>query len=48
MCVILIFTFMKKSPTQKTGGRYESAERSGFVEASPSRVFRDGDGDLFF
>jgi hypothetical protein len=31
-------------PAQKTGGRY----KSGFVEADPSRVFRDGSGTPVF
>jgi hypothetical protein len=31
-------------PAQKTGGRY----KSGFVEADPSRVLRDGSGTPVF
>src|SRR5258706_14303735 len=36
----------KKLPAQGAGGRYKgNAQRShGFVEVSPSRVFRDGEG----
>jgi hypothetical protein len=40
-------------PAQKSGGRYKSNSHqqislitSGFVEASPSRDFRDGEGKL--
>jgi hypothetical protein len=35
-----------KLPAQKVGGRYKRPAkwRHGFVEASPSRVLRDGEG----
>jgi hypothetical protein len=32
----------EKLPAQKKAGRYET----GFVEGTPSRVFRDGEGNL--
>jgi hypothetical protein len=36
----------KKLPAQKTGGLYKTNRRKGygFVEASPSRALRDGEG----
>jgi hypothetical protein len=36
---------LEKLPAQNTGGLYKtSARMDGFVEAGPSRVFRDGPG----
>jgi hypothetical protein len=35
----------RKLPAQKAGGLYKT-ERRGFVEDSPSRAFRDGEGIL--
>jgi hypothetical protein len=35
-----------KLPAQNAGGRYKSNRLSGFVAASPSRAFRDGEGIL--
>lgn len=41
---------VQKLPAHKTGGLYETncSARKGFVEASPSRVFRDGEGRFRF
>jgi len=36
----------EKLPAQKTGVRYETTRSKGFVEASPSRAFRDGGGQV--
>jgi hypothetical protein len=35
-------------PAPKTGGLYNCANTDGFVEASPSRALRDGEGIFLF
>jgi hypothetical protein len=40
---------VEKMPAQNAGGHYETwKHQRGFVEASPSRVFRDGEGSFQF